>query len=396
MSTEEFKSARDFLLAVSENYDFARAGFKWPRPERFNWALDWFDAELAKGEHGARPALKILGDGVETLGFAELSAISSRLANGLRGLGARRGDRMLLMLGNVAPLWVAMLAAMKLGLVVIPATTLLTGADIADRLARGRARFVIADGADAAKFAGQGEDFVRIAVGGAPAGWLDYASLLKASAHFEPDGPNSSRRSDAALFHLGHDCAAQARHAQSCELPDRAPLDHVRPGVEARRSASQHFLARLGQARLVELLRALERGRLHRRARQAVRAARDARRSRRARDHFVLCAADRLAPADSARPRGLESERARSQLGGRTAQSGSDRTGRPRLGRVLTRFLRPDRDDDDDRQCGRPAGRRGLDGTSAARLSRRAARRRRARAPIMARSRSRSRPGRWD
>jgi len=192
MSTEEFKSARDFLLAVGENYDFARAGFKWPRPKRFNWALDWFDAELAKGEHGARPALKILGDGVETLGFGELSAISSRLANGLRGLGARRGDRMLLMLGNVAPLWVAMLAAMKLGLVVIPATTLLTGADIADRLARGRARFVIADGADAAKFAGLGEDFVRIAVGGGSAGWRDYASLLKASAHFEPDGPTGA------------------------------------------------------------------------------------------------------------------------------------------------------------------------------------------------------------
>jgi len=200
MSTEEFKSARDFLLAVGENYDFARAGFKWPRPKRFNWALDWFDAELAKGEHGARPALKILGDGVETLGFAELSAISSRLANGLRGLGARRGDRMLLMLGNVAPLWVAMLAAMKLGLVVIPATTLLTGADIADRLARGRARFVIADGADAAKFTGQGEDFVRIAVSGAPAGWLDYASLLKASAHFEPDGP--TRAEDPMLLYF--------------------------------------------------------------------------------------------------------------------------------------------------------------------------------------------------
>jgi acetyl-CoA synthetase len=200
MSTEEFKSARDFLLAVGENYDFARAGFKWPRPERFNWALDWFDAELAKGEHGARPALKILGDGVETLGFAELSAISSRLANGLRGLGARRGDRMLLMLGNVAPLWVAMLAAMKLGLVVIPATTLLTGPDIADRLARGRARFVIADGADAAKFTGQGQDFVRIAVGGGPAGWRDYASLLKASAYFEPDGP--TRAEDPMLLYF--------------------------------------------------------------------------------------------------------------------------------------------------------------------------------------------------
>ena len=192
MSTEEFKSARDLLLALGENYDFARAGFKWPRPKRFNWALDWFDAELAAGEHGARPALKILGDGVETLTFAELSATSSRLANGLRALGAKRGDRLLLMLGNVAPLWVAMLAAMKLGLVVIPATTLLTGADIADRLARGRARFVIADGSDAGKFAGQGEGVVRIAVGAPPAGWRDYASLLKASARFEPDGPTAA------------------------------------------------------------------------------------------------------------------------------------------------------------------------------------------------------------
>jgi acetyl-CoA synthetase len=192
MSTEEFKSARDLLLALGENYDFARAGFKWPRPKRFNWALDWFDAELAKGEHGARPALKILGDSVETLRFSELSAMSSRLANGLRGLGAMRGDRLLLMLGNVAPLWVAMLAAMKLGLVVIPATTLLTGGDIADRLARGRARFVIADGADAAKFEGQGQGVVRIAVGAAPAGWRDYASLLKGSAYFEPDGPTAA------------------------------------------------------------------------------------------------------------------------------------------------------------------------------------------------------------
>src|ERR1700733_676145 len=189
MSTEEFKSARDFLLAVGENYDFARAGFHWPRPNHFNWALDWFDAELAKGENGARPALKILGDGVETFSFAELSAISSRLANGLRGLGARRGDRMLLMLGNVAPLWVAMLAAMKLGLVVIPATTLLAASDIADRLARGRARFIVADGAAAGKFDGLADHVVRIALGEAPAGWLPFAKLMEASASFSPDGP---------------------------------------------------------------------------------------------------------------------------------------------------------------------------------------------------------------
>ncbi|MGD0641029.1 MAG: AMP-binding protein [Roseiarcus sp.] len=186
---EEFKFARDFLLALGDNYHAAKAGFVWPRLERFNWALDWFDGELAEGEHGARPALIILGAQTETYTFAELSQRSSALANGLRALGAKRGDRMLLMLGNVAPLWIATLAAMKLGLVVIPATPLLAPADIDDRLARGRARFILADGADAGKFEGRGEDAERIAVGAAPKGWRDYAALLGAGAHFEPDGP---------------------------------------------------------------------------------------------------------------------------------------------------------------------------------------------------------------
>ena len=44
------------------------------------------------------------------------------------------------MLGNVVPLWESMLAAMKLGAVVIPATTLLTPDELSDRFDRGRAR----------------------------------------------------------------------------------------------------------------------------------------------------------------------------------------------------------------------------------------------------------------
>jgi acetyl-CoA synthetase len=189
MSIEDFRSARDLLLTLGEDYSAAKARFVWPKLDRFNWALDWFDGELAKGESGARAALKILGETTESYTFAELSDASSRLANGLRGLGAKRGDRLLLMLGNVAPLWIATLAAMKLGLVVIPATPQLGGADIEDRFERGRARFVIADRADVDKFVGRGEDAVRIAVGGAEAGWLDYAALLQHGAKFEPDGP---------------------------------------------------------------------------------------------------------------------------------------------------------------------------------------------------------------
>ena len=102
-----FAQARAFLLAHRTDYAGAVAEFRWPAPEPFNWALDWFDAELAHGENGRKPALKVLGAEVETLSFAELSEASARAANGLRALGAKRGDRLLLMLGNAPALWIA-------------------------------------------------------------------------------------------------------------------------------------------------------------------------------------------------------------------------------------------------------------------------------------------------
>ena len=188
MAIADYKAARDFLLASRGDYDTAYRDFRWPRLDRFNWALDWFDAELARGALAHRPALKIVGEGAAELTFAQLSERSNRVANGLRALGVKRGDRILLMLGNVAPLWETMLAAMKLGAVVIPATTLLTSVDLADRFERGRARHVVVAASETGKFTGFDAGLTRIAVGEAPVGWHAYASLLEAPAAFVPDG----------------------------------------------------------------------------------------------------------------------------------------------------------------------------------------------------------------
>ena len=123
-----FQEARAFLLKHRTDYDAAVKGFRWPDPVPFNWALDWFDAELARNADSRdRTALWIVDAGhKETkLSFAALSARSNQVANFLRAQGLKRGDHLLLLLGNVVPLWETMLAAMKLGVVVIPATTLL-------------------------------------------------------------------------------------------------------------------------------------------------------------------------------------------------------------------------------------------------------------------------------
>ena len=192
MTAATFKAARDFLVAHRTDYATAYRDFRWPEVDRFNWALDWFDGELARGETANLPALIIVGEGAARLSFSELAERSNRVANGLRALGVKRGDRILLMLGNVVPLWEVMLAAMKLGAVVIPATTLLAAGDLADRFDRGRARHVVTTSAEAGKFDGLDSRLTRIAVGEPVPGWIRYDELLASPAGFEPDGETNA------------------------------------------------------------------------------------------------------------------------------------------------------------------------------------------------------------
>ncbi|MBV9656427.1 MAG: AMP-binding protein [Acetobacteraceae bacterium] len=202
-----FEEARAFLLAERENYARACCGFRWPDQENFNWALDWFDAVLARQpESRDRAALRIVetATGSETaLTFAELSRRSDAVANYLRTQGVGRGDRVLLLLGNVVPLWETMLAAMKLGAVVIPATTLLSGDELTDRIVRGRARFIVAAGEHAGKFAplACARDTVRIATGSdTPAGWRRYADAHDESAFASAFVADGATRADDPLL----------------------------------------------------------------------------------------------------------------------------------------------------------------------------------------------------
>lgn len=197
--TDRFLAARDALLRHRTDHDAACREFRWPELTHFNWAIDYFDA-IARGNDA--PALRIIEeDGRRAeLSYRQLAARSSQVANFLASLGARQGDRVMLMLGNEVPLWETMLAAIKLGVVVIPATTLLSGDDLTDRLRRGGVRFVVTNAAGAAKFNELSSAVladltrVRVGPGGPPAtaiegGWIDYRGADSASAAFARGGP---------------------------------------------------------------------------------------------------------------------------------------------------------------------------------------------------------------
>lgn len=198
VSLDRFLAARDFLLAHREDYDTASRDFRWPELSEFNWALEYFDG-LAGGPRGGQTALWIVHEDEreERYTFAQMTERSNRLANGLRALGVRRGDRVLVMLGNRVEQWDTALAVMKLGAVIVPATPMLTAADLADRFARGGIGHVVADADYIDRFAAIREPFTRISVGDTGKGWHAFARLLENEAAFVPDGPTPA---DAPLL----------------------------------------------------------------------------------------------------------------------------------------------------------------------------------------------------
>jgi acetyl-CoA synthetase len=198
-SAEAFVAARDVCLRHRTDYETALREFTWPRLEQFNWALDYFDAIA---EDSDAPALHVVNeDGSEQIcSFSSMSIRSSQVANFLRDQGIRRGDCVLLMLGNEVALWESLLALMKIGAVVSPATGLLTKDDVSERIERGGIRGVIASSAFLAKFQHVGGHLTRIAVGPPERDWIPFDESRAAPTAFEPDGP--TRADDPLLLYF--------------------------------------------------------------------------------------------------------------------------------------------------------------------------------------------------
>ena len=186
---QSFFDARESLIRTAGDPDAAYRSFRWPAFQSFNWATDVFD-EIARGN--PHPALRTVTDtGAETITFADMLDRSQRVAGYLREHGVERGDRILVMLSNVAPLWETMLAAIRLGAVLIPATTQLTSQDVDDRISRGGARHMIGDAVGISKLTDPARLRVKLVSGTAP-GFVPFDDARSAPAFRERTATEAS------------------------------------------------------------------------------------------------------------------------------------------------------------------------------------------------------------
>ncbi|WP_067176880.1 AMP-binding protein [Microtetraspora niveoalba] len=190
--TSALRAARDRLLDLRTSYDEAVATFSWPDVgDTFNWAHDWFETWARDDE---RPGLVVVEEdgGRSAYSFAELCRRSDRVARFLAAGGVGRGDSVVVMLGNRVELWDCMLAIVKLGAVIMPTTTAVGPAELADRVDRGNAKAVICDVADTPKFADVPGAYLKVVAGGAVEGWRELSAAYELEAGPLPHPGNAS------------------------------------------------------------------------------------------------------------------------------------------------------------------------------------------------------------
>ena len=169
--------------------------FDWPVPRRFNFGSDVVDAYAQDADRPALVWCDAAGNEAR-YGFAEVARLSNRFANLLAARGVERGDRVIVMLPRIPPWQIAMLGCVKLGAIPVPCVTMLSPADLGYRIAHSGARAMVAATADLGKAPPPGEaPAVRVAVGGAVPGWVEYKAAMAeagedfAAARLEADEP---------------------------------------------------------------------------------------------------------------------------------------------------------------------------------------------------------------
>ncbi|MGB1298873.1 MAG: AMP-binding protein, partial [Psychrobium sp.] len=193
---------------IRRDYAHARENYSLDVPENFNFAYDIIDAK-ATATPEKMAILAVTGDGKtkRPISYQHLSQSSDQFANALASLGLCAGDFAAVVIPRVPEWYTVMFACMKLGVIAMPGTSLLTGKDIAYRVQKSEAKAVIVGEEHCALI-----DEVRescpslttfIVVGEAREGWLSLDQLCaEASDVFDRDARPRNNAEDTMMAYF--------------------------------------------------------------------------------------------------------------------------------------------------------------------------------------------------
>ncbi len=187
------------------DYEKTRKEFGLEVPEYFNFGFDVVDRWA---EDRTKLALAVAGEMGETLEkytFFEIKRLSNRFANVMREKGLKKGDKVLVMLPWLPQWYIAIIGMIKLGVIPIPSTTLLTTRDIRYRVNESEAVGIVTDIPDAAKVEEAMDRCPSLKMcmlaSGHRRGWLTWSDEMeKASPDFEP--PEKTKSDDIMLLYF--------------------------------------------------------------------------------------------------------------------------------------------------------------------------------------------------
>ena len=128
---------------IERNYEIASKDFSLDIPEIFNFGFDVLDVRAQKADKEALLAIDTVTEKKSSVTYSELSKVSSQFGKALLSLGLKRGDAACVLIGR-NPNWHKVLfGCMKVGVISMPGTNLLTSKDIAYRINESKAKAVI-------------------------------------------------------------------------------------------------------------------------------------------------------------------------------------------------------------------------------------------------------------
>ncbi len=155
-------------------------------PDKFNWVGDVFEPLIVQA-NADRNMIELVTDNPSEaimITYKQGSEKCNQLLNFLRSQNAQQGDDVFIMCGLNEGLWISYLSAIKGGLILIPAASILTVNDIVYRFQKAAPKVIIADKDNAEKMEQALLLYnhpvkVKLLLNGEKDGWISYSVIDK-------------------------------------------------------------------------------------------------------------------------------------------------------------------------------------------------------------------------